>query len=135
MIEDAPSVVGARAELAVANGLLKAGFDVYTPFFCPHARVDLVAINGAGVARLQVKSARLRSGFVYFSTCSNTGGQRLDYRGQVDAFGVYAPDLNLVYLVPVDVAPLRGCSLRLDPPKNNQRAGVRWATDFLIGPP
>jgi hypothetical protein len=131
----APSAVGAIAELAVATGLRKAGYDVYTPFFCAHSRVDLIACGDAGPLRLQVKSARLGRGFVYFSACSNTGGQRIGYRGQVDAFGVYSPHHNSVYLVPVDHVPLTQCRLRLAPAKNNQALGVHWAADYLIGPP
>jgi len=38
-------------------------------------------------------------------------------------------------LVPVDQAPVRGCCLRLEPARNNQQAGIRWAVDYLIGPP
>lgn len=135
MVQEAPSVVGARAELAVATGLRKAGYDVYTPFFCAHARIDLVAISETELLRLQVKTARLGKGFVYFSACSNTGGQRLHYRGQVDAFGVYSPHHDSVYLVPVDDVPLTQCRLRLEPAKNNQSLRVHWAADYLIGPP
>ena len=72
---------------------------------------------------------------VAFRTCSNTGNVPLDYRGQVEAFGVYSPDLNLVYVVPVEVTAIRACHLRVAPPRNNQAAGIHWAADYLIGPP
>jgi hypothetical protein len=74
-------------------------------------------------------------GSLYFHTCSHTGNEPADYRGQIDAFGVYAPQLHLVYLVPVTEAPLRGCTLRLEPSRNGQQAGIRWADDYLVGPP
>ncbi len=114
--EDHPSVVGARAEIAVASALMRVGMDVFLPFFSPHSRVDLVAARGAELLRVQCKSARLvAGGALFFQTCSNTANAPLDYRGQVDAFGVYSPDVGQVYLVPVDVVGLRACHLRLEP--------------------
>jgi hypothetical protein len=129
-----PSLVGARAELAVATGLLRAGYDVYTPFFSAHSRVDLVACRSSEVLRLQVKNGRVKSGAVQFRTCSNTGQVHVDYRGEVDAFGVYCPELGLVYLVPIDAVPLRDARLRLEPARNGQHRGVRWAEDYCVGP-
>ena len=135
MVVETPSVIGARAELAVATALWKAGMDVYTPFFAPHLRVDLMAITASAPLRVQCKTSRVIAGVVYFRTCSLTRNVHVDYRGQIDAFGVYSPELDLVYLVPVDEASVRGCSLRLEPTRNNQQAGIRWAADYLIGPP
>src|SRR5687768_10770778 len=134
MADEAPSVVGARTELAVATALLRAGYDVYTPFFCAHARVDLVAARESALLRLQVKTARHGDGYIFFNARSNTGGQLVDYRGQVDAFGVFSPQLNSAYLVPIDDVPRRMCCLRIEPTKNNQASKIRWAEDYLIGP-
>ena len=55
------------------------------------------------------------------------------YRGEADYFGVYSPEMNKTYLVPVGDVPM--CSkaiLRLYPTKNNQAKGVRWAKDYEI---
>lgn len=135
MLQASPSVVGARSEMAVASALMRVGMDVYVPFFAPHSRVDMVAARGAELLRVQCKSARVSGGSLFFSTCSNTGNLPLDYRDQVDVFGVFASALDLVYLVPVADAPVRGCSLRLEPARNNQQTGIRWAADYLVGPP
>ncbi len=121
--------------MAVATGLRKAGYDVYTPFFCAHTRIDLVACRESQVMRIQVKTSQLVGGAVGFWTCSNSKHVRLDYRKDVDAFGVYSPDLDLVYLVPVDDVPLRRGHLRIDPTRNNQSSKIRWAADYLVGPP
>ena len=94
MALEAPSVVGSRAELAVATGLLRRGYDVFTPFFNAHSRVDLVACDGGPALKLQVKTSRVVDGAVGFWTCSNSKGVRQDYRGQIDAFGVYSPELQ-----------------------------------------
>jgi PD-(D/E)XK endonuclease len=58
-----------------------------------------------------------------------------DYSGEIDAFGVYSPTRNLVYLVPALGLPARYCSLRLTPARNGQRKRVWWADDYVLGPP
>jgi len=121
--------------MAVASALQRVGMDVFVPLFAAHSRLDLVAVSGDGLLRIQCKTARTTAGSLYFHTCSHTANVALDYRDQVDAFGAYSPDLELVYLVPVEVAPVRGCTLRLEPARNGQETGIRWAADFLIGRP
>jgi hypothetical protein len=54
------------------------------------------------------------------------------YLGQADIFAVYFPPTQSVYLVPIDgVAETEG-RLRLEPTRNNQRRGIRFAADFEI---
>lgn len=131
--DSTPSEIGAVAEREVAYALACAGYDVYVPMFMPHSRVDLIAHGGGRVQRIQAKSARRAGDVVYFRCCSNTANVPKAYHGEIDAFGVYCPDLKSVYLIPIDHVPERGCSLRLSPPKNNQQKGIRWARDYLIG--
>ena len=121
--------------MAVASALHRAGWDVFTPLFAPHSRVDLVAIGRGAVLRVQCKTSTSARGALYFRTCSNTANVPIDYRGEIDAFGVYSPELDRVYLVPIEELPVRGGTLRLEPARNGQRAGVRWAADYLVGPP
>jgi len=121
--------------MAVAAGLHRAGWEVYTPLFAAHARTDLVAASEGRVLRVQCKTSRLVSGSIVFRTCSNTLNVPEDYRGQVDAFGVYSPELDSVYLVPVDDVALRRGFLRVEPSRNGQRAGIRQAADYLVGRP
>ena len=127
-----PSEVGARAELAVASALARAGKDVYLPFFCAHGRVDLVFLDATGLYRVQCKTSRIVGEVIVFSTCSNTNDVRQDYRGDVDLFGVYSPELDRVFLVPVADAPSRACSPRLSSTRNGQAKGIRWADDYLL---
>jgi hypothetical protein len=131
-----PSVIGARAEAAIASALARAGFDVYLPIFAAHGRVDLVyeTLDGR-LVRAQCKTSRRIGDVVRFSACSNTANQPRDYRGEVDVFCVYSPDLDLVYIVPVEEAPTRAGYLRLTPTRNGQSKGVRWADDYVLGPP
>jgi hypothetical protein len=131
-----PSEVGALTELAVANALTRAGFTVFVPFFNAHSRIDLVYVDGPNrPQRIQCKTGTLVENTVSFWTCSNTGGVRETYVDDVDAFGVYCSATRLVYVVPVGDAPSRQARLRLEPPRNNQRRHIRWADQYVIGPP
>jgi hypothetical protein len=130
------SEVGSIAELAVATALTSAGFAVFIPFFSSHSRVDLLYINRVGeVRRVQCKSAHYKNDVILFYTCSHTGGVARGYVGDVDEFGVYSPDTGSVYLVPVDAVPTRLACLRNVATRNNQARGIRWAKDYLLGPP
>jgi len=57
---------------------------------------------------------------------------RTDYRGQVDYFSVWCPDLaEQVYLVPVNDVGIREGIRRLDPAKKLQPT-IRWAKDYQV---
>jgi hypothetical protein len=56
------------------------------------------------------------------------------YYGQADAFGVYCPETDRVYLVPVDTVGPNCATLRVEAPRNNQSKGVRWASDYELRP-
>ena len=133
-MDESPSEVGARAEREVAFALASAGWEIFIPAFGPHSRVDLVAVRGDSVLRVQVKTSTLRSGAIVFRTCSNTRNVPRSYRGEVDAFGVHSPETGRCYLVPAEQVPARGCHLRLTPALNNQSSGVRSAADFEVRP-
>jgi hypothetical protein len=135
MARVAPSIVGARSEMAVMSALQRAGMSVFLPICGAHSRTDLVVERDAALLRVQVKTCRLGEGCLVFAACSHTGRVNESYHGQVDAFAVYSPDLDLVYLVPIVDVPLRLCTLRLEPAKNNQASKIRWAADYVIGPP
>lgn len=130
-----PSQLGARAEAAVASALVRSGAQVYLPAFGANGRIDLIDERGGAPVRAQCKSACLIRGALRFWTTSNTGNTPASYAGQIDEFGVYSADTGLVYIVPESGLPARGCFLRLDPPANGQRTGVRWADQFVLGPP
>jgi hypothetical protein len=130
-----PGVLGARAEAAVASALVRAGRALFVPAFDAQGRVDLVYATGDRLVRVQCKSARLIGSIIQFRTCSNTLNNPRTYTGEIDEFGVYSPDTGLVYLVPADDVPTRRCALRLSPARNGQSVGLRWAADYLLGPP
>jgi hypothetical protein len=99
-------------------------------------RYDLVFDDGGRFCRVQCKMGRLSNGAIHFHPCSvDSRSQkgtciRKGYAGEVEFFGVYCPEVRKCYLVPVEHAPLTGCYLRLDPPKNGQKTRIRWATNY-----
>jgi hypothetical protein len=129
-----PKSKGERSEGMILAALLRAGKVVLQPFG-DNQRYDLVIDEGTAFTRVQCKTARLKDGALLFDTCSSyshRGGSKKDYSGQADVFGVYSPDLDKVYLVPVGVVGKTQANLRLDPPRNGQKSGIRIACEFEL---
>jgi hypothetical protein len=133
-----PKTVGDRSQLAIMLALIDAGFGVFQPFG-ENTRCDLVIDDGAQLARVQCKTGRLRTGAVRFSACSNYAHHvnpravQRDYLDEIDYFGVYCPQTKGVYLVPIADAQVRRVgALRIDPPRNGQKQGIRRAADYQI---
>lgn len=114
---------------------LRRGFVVLKPL-SELMRFDLVIDRGNGFERVQCKTGRLRDGAVKFNACSSTAhhrnGKRRDYRGQIEVFGVFCPDTDQCYLIPVDDTGASHGSLRVEGSKNNQSKGIRMAETYLI---
>ena len=91
---ESPSAIGARAEREIAYALERLGWHVYLPMFASHARIDLIAVGGRDVLRIQCKTSRIRKGVLLFRTCSNTGNIPKSYSGEIDCFGVYSPEIG-----------------------------------------
>jgi hypothetical protein len=93
---------------------------------------DLVAYLGPDAfLRIQCKAARPNKGCLTFNARSTDHGRgRLSYVGLAEVFGLYFPPSKAVYLVPVSEARGFLPRLRLDPPRNNQQKGVRYAADY-----
>jgi hypothetical protein len=134
-----PKTKGDRSVLAIMLALNEAGYDLLVPFG-ENTRYDLVIDDGSRLSRVQCKTGRLRSGAVTFNVCStyahhpNPRVVRRDYQGQIDYFAVFCPDNRRAYLIPIAELPLRKqARMRVDPPRNNQRLGIRFAADFEIG--
>ena len=89
--------------------------------------------------KVQCKTGRLRKGAIRFAACSsyvphrNPVMSRRSYTGEVDAFAVYCPDTNGIYLVPIHDLPVeRQGAPRVEAPRNNQRRFIRFASDYEI---
>jgi PD-(D/E)XK endonuclease len=127
--------VGQRTEAIVLAELVKRGHRVLIPFGVNH-RYDFVLDMGESFVRVQCKTARVQNGCVIFhcqSIRSNTKHvYRRHYRGDADLFLAYCPANGRIYAVPVDDATKTQIYLRLEPTANNQRLGVRWASDYEL---
>jgi hypothetical protein len=128
--------IGELSELIVALRLAQAGYVVAKPYG-ENCRYDLLIDDGCKISRVQVKTGRLRNGAVHFKAYSThthrKGVSCKPYTNQIDFFGVYCPDLDSAYLVPIgDAARLTG-ALRVQATKNGQSSRVRWAEQYLIG--
>jgi hypothetical protein len=56
-----------------------------------------------------------------------------DHEFVLRLFGVYSPETGKVYLIPVEDVPMGSKGLlRLQPTKNNQQKGVKWAHMYEI---
>ncbi len=126
---------GNAAEAAVLAALLAADIPALVPFGHGLA-FDLVAMipPDGHIIRIQVKSGRVRDGCVVFNACSTDHGSgRQDYRGRADCIAVHVPVLlPRLFVLPVDDCPSFAGRLRLEPPRNNQRRGIRFADDYTF---
>ena len=127
-----PSEIGERTEIKVIGALVHAGVSVVVPFG-PYHRYDLAFEYEERLVKVQCKTGREKNGVIGFWACNSTrAGKRRDYRGDADLFGVYCPERDEVYLVPVADSPTRFAHLRVEPPRNNQKAGIREAARYLV---
>jgi hypothetical protein len=135
-----PKSKGDRSTLAIMLALHDAGYELLVPFG-ENTRYDFVIDDVLRLARVQCKTGRLRKGGVIFSACSsyahhpNPKMVTRSYLGQIDYFAVFCLDTGVSYLIPIEDAPVtRRGKLRIDPPRINQRVGVRFAADYEIRP-
>jgi hypothetical protein len=124
---------GNAAEARILAEFVQRGFHVLVPFGSGHS-YDLVVDLGGPLLRVQCKTAWLIARGCLSFNCRSTdhgrGPQRYD--GLADLFAVYLPPRDSVYLVPVNaIAGFQG-RLRLEPTRNNQQRGVRFAAEFEI---
>jgi len=126
-----PKSIGEKTEGIVLAHLLRRGYVVLMPFG-NNQRYDLVVDLGDGVfLRGQCKTGVYRRGCVRFHPCSNSfSGCKRDYRGDIEVFWVYCPELDKVYQVPVGDVGVRKALLRVDPPIGGATSKIRWAKDY-----
>lgn len=129
-----PKEIGDTAVAGVLASLLKKGNAILLPFG-DSQRYDLVVEKNGQFSRIQCKNGRVRNGCIKFNTSSTQwygGHRRMNYKGQVDYFGVYCAEVDKSYLVPVEVIGETQGVLRIKPTKNKQSKYVRWSTDYEI---
>jgi hypothetical protein len=139
VIKQHPKAVG-DLTCAVVLARLMEVFDTVLLPFGENQRYDLAVEANGSFMRVQCKTGRLRNGVIKFPACSvnyehpiaQRGFYARDYRGAADLFGIYCPENDNVYLVPVGDVGRKEGSLRVAPAKNNQAERIRWAADFEV---
>jgi hypothetical protein len=125
---------GNAAEAALLHALVRRGLDVFVPFGSGHPFDLAMYVPDAGFLRVQCKRGWALRGCVVFNAYSTDHGSGpRGYIGLADLFGVYFPPSEQVFLAPVDAFGVTEGRLRLEPPRNNQRKGIRMAAEFEIG--
>ncbi|MGO9319258.1 MAG: group I intron-associated PD-(D/E)XK endonuclease [Solirubrobacteraceae bacterium] len=130
-----PSQKGAAAEAAITAMAIQLGLTVLRPL-CEGRRYDLVIDLEPDLLRVQCKMARRLSGVLLVALQTNRytpgGYVSTSYTAaEIDAIAAYSPELHRGFLIPINEASgRRALHLRLDPTRNNQAQGIKWARDY-----
>jgi hypothetical protein len=125
---------GAIAEAAIVLAAAELRISVSRPV-APE-RYDLIFDFRGRLLRVQCKWAARVGDVIALRcySCRRTADglrKRVHYGDEVDAFAAYCADLDRCYFLPFRCVPPGGTvQLRLGKPRNNQRAGVRWASSY-----
>lgn len=129
---------GYKTEAILIGKLSELGYEVLKPLN-GSLRYDLVIEDGDGQFwRVQCKTAWTdkRTGTLRFNTSSSGGAAQTGkhgYQGQIDYFGVYAPETGHCFLIPISAVENKSdMRLRLTPAKNKQQKGTHDAYQFMI---
>jgi PD-(D/E)XK endonuclease len=91
---------GNLSELKVITSYIEAGFAVSIPF--GGVPYDLIVDTRAALLKIQVKTRRLRNGWILFPTMRFSGHSGKGHRynpGEIDLFAIYCPDNEQVYIM------------------------------------
>jgi hypothetical protein len=76
--------------------------------------------DGHGSVRWECRSIR------FYDSCSRP------YQGEADLFAVWVPETRECFLVPVEECGRYVSALRVEPPRNRQRKGIRSADAYRL---
>ena len=128
---------GFIAETAVIHECARLGVPIARPL--DDQRYDLIFDLGKKLLRVQCKwAARVGDVIAIRTRTCRRARQGLIHRyygpEEIDAIAAFCPDTGLCYLLPHELSVERGAvQLRLEPTKNNQASGIRWARDYEFG--
>jgi hypothetical protein len=132
---------GDLAELAVAADLVRRGHRVAFPFG-EDWDCDLLVLHPAGIGRVQVKYVTLQGDLLEIrcrSVSLTNGRVRQTKRytdATIDVLAAYDAQSGRCFYIPATEmgAGRNTISIRLAPARNNQRAGIRMASDYSEPP-
>lgn len=123
--------VGTIGELAVSQRLLRTGWDVYSSIGdC--TKIDLIAIQGKHIVRLQVKTVeKSTTGVVCVAGSKVISRKSVWYdRDDFDNLAVYVVDRDAIAFVPMSLLFQSSMNLRFESPKNGQVKLIHWFRDY-----
>lgn len=127
--------VGNISEAKSLSRLLELGFKVLLPFG-DNYRYDLVVDHNGSFYRIQVKTGHLKNGKIETSirSINRQNGEyiRKNYKNDVDFICIYCPELDKIYMVPIDDCPDTSVILRVEYPKNNAKSNIRFAQEYEL---
>lgn len=118
-------IIGSIAELRVAAEVLAQGYAVLFPFGEDNS-YDMVAECKGLYFRIQCKAGRVLNGSIEFSTAKSFNNQKYADT-DVDVFATYCQETGDIFFISKTECGKRQKTLRIQPSKNNQRAGVHFA--------
>ena len=127
---------GLVAETAVVHECAKLGISVSRPL--DDQRYDLILDLGSKLLRVQCKWAARTGDVVAIRTLtsrrSRDGHIHRRYAAhEIDAIVAFCEETGRCYLLPQELSVDRSLVLlRLEPTRNNQAAGIRWAREFEL---
>ena len=119
----------------IIHDLTKRGFDIFVPIGEP--TVDLVALRGDEIQRIQVKYRTVKRGameVVFNNSWGNASrgtvtGKRYS-KQEIDYFAI-TDGVNIAYVSYNDETLKDGSvRIRVEPTKNNQAKGVRYLSEY-----
>lgn len=121
---------GSIAELEVSADLIAKGWRVLFPYG-ENNRYDLVAEQDGRFVRIQVKYVTPKNGALCVHCFSSNNWSVQCYTSkQIDVMAVYDSVSGKVYYVSADQIQSKVMLLRLLPPRNGQKAKIRYADGF-----
>lgn len=124
---------GVLGEVAVIKNLLKSGYSVFTEVG-DLSRTDLIVLVDKIPIKLQVKSGFAVKGVIDVPASKSGPGYKYKYQtSDVDVFACYIIDQDLVFYISAKehLKNTTSTKFRINKPLNNQKSGVRFATDYL----
>lgn len=98
------NVKGAIGTAHIIVDLTEKGYDIFTPL-SEHSTVDLIAIKGSEIKRIQVKYRTPYRNMVEVPMHTVVNGKRNFYnKDDLDWFAVYCPQWGITYVEPRDKA-------------------------------
>ena len=129
--------LGNLGELKVLTKFAEHSIPVYIPYGDTE-RIDLIADFNGKLNRIQVKSTEksVNGVFDFYlrSTATNTQLTKYNYyaSNEVDYFVFYAKETDEVYIIDYANCPATNLKLRLVPPANGQKTGIKMAADYTL---